>query len=72
MRISSQSHGIGHLMQIRMSNGLETSQKKSLGKPGFTHYVFLYLKRLHVGRFGKPGANIVPYTVREWFNTVRE
>ena len=30
MQISSQSHEIGHLMWIQMSNGLEMSQKKSL------------------------------------------
>ena len=58
MWISSQSHGIGHLMQIRMSNGLETSRKKSLGKPGFTHYFFVFEDSILVG------ANIVVYGAR--------
>ena len=35
MRISSQGHGIGHLMWIQMSNGLEMSQKESLMGDGF-------------------------------------
>ena len=60
MRISSQSHGIGHLMQIRMSNGLETSRKKSLGKPGFTHFFFFFVFEDSI----LVSANIVIYGAR--------
>ena len=58
MRISSQSHGIGHLMQIRMSNGLETSRKKSLGKSWFHPLFFVFEDSILVG------ANIVIYGAR--------